>query len=104
MKKRKYHTAEEKQFILAQGDANGVAQTCREHGIATSLYYNWRKVLKERGPEGLAGKRTSPSPEAAELARMKSENALLKRLLAEKEMELSLAKDLIKKKSWTVTK
>ena len=104
MKKRKYHTAEEKQFILAQGDANGVAQTCREHGIATSLYYNWRKILKEHGPEGLAGKRSSPSPEASELARMKSENALLKRLLAEKEMELSLAKDLIKKKSWTVTK
>jgi putative transposase len=104
MKKRKYHTAEEKQFILAQGDANGVALTCREHGIANSLYYNWRKILKEHGPEGLAGKRTSQSPEAAELARMQSENALLKRLLAEKEMELSLAKDLIKKKSWTVTK
>ncbi len=104
MKKRKFHTAEEKQFILAQGDANGVAQTCREHGIANSLYYRWSKILKENGPEGLAGKRSSPSPETAELAQMKSENALLKRLLAEKEMELSLAKDLIKKKSLTATK
>jgi transposase-like protein len=57
MKKRKYHTPEEKPFILAQGEANGVTRTCREHGVATSLYYNWRRILKEHGPEGLSGKR-----------------------------------------------
>ena len=104
MKKRIYRTPEEKQLILAQGEAAGVAQACREHGISTSLYYNWLKVLREHGPEGLSGKRSAPSPQTAELAQLKSDNALLKRLLAEKEMELSLAKDLIKKKSLTVTK
>jgi len=72
--------------------------------VATSLYYNWRRILKEHGPEGLSGKRSAPSAEAAELAELKRDNALLKRLLAEKEMELSLAKDLIKKKSLTVVK
>jgi putative transposase len=104
MKKRKYHTPEEKPFILAQGEANGVTRTCREHGVATSLYYNWRRILKEHGPEGLSGKRAAPSAEAAELAELKRDNSLLKRLLAEKEMELSLAKDLIKKKSLIVVK
>jgi transposase-like protein len=39
MKKRKYHSPEEKQFILAQGEANGVTRSCREHGVGTSLYY-----------------------------------------------------------------
>lgn len=104
MKKRNYLTSEEKQFILAQGEANGITRTCREHGVSTSLYYTWRRILKEHGPEGLNGKRSVPTAEATELAELKRDNALLKRLLAEKEMELSLAKDLIKKKSLTVVK
>ena len=98
MKKQKTYTAEEKQLIIAQGDANGVAITCREHGVSTSLFYNWRRKLKEHGAEGLLRKSRSTTVDSAEITQLQRDNALLKKLLAEKEMELSLAKELIKKK------
>jgi putative transposase len=104
MKKQKIYTPEEKQLILAQGEANGVAMTCREHGVSTSLYYTWRRKLKEHGADGLSRQGRAATIHPAEIAQLERDNALLKKLLAEKEMELSLAKELIKKKFSPVRK
>jgi putative transposase len=104
MKKQKIYTPEEKQLILAQGEANGVAITCREHGVSTSLYYTWRRKLKEHGADGLSRQSRATTVYPAEIAQLERDNALLKKLLAEKEMELSLAKELIKKKFSPVRK
>ena len=104
MKKQKTYIPAEKQLILAQGEMEGVAITCREHGISTSLFYTWRRKLKDHGAAGLVRKGRSTSDDAAEVAQLQRDNALLKKLLAEKEMELSLAKELIKKKFSAVRK
>ncbi len=104
MKKQKIYTPEEKQLILAQGEANGVAITCREHGISTSLFYTWRRKLQEQGADGLMRKGSAMRINPAEFSQLERDNALLKKLLAEKEMELSLAKELIKKKFSPVRK
>jgi len=64
-----------------------VATICRDHGIAEATFYRWRKVYG-----GMA---------LAELQRLKDlekENGRLKRLLAERLLEIDLLKELLEKK------
>ena len=97
MGKRKYWTAEEKlQAILYVQSSNSVVQACRELGIDPSMYYKWKKAYEEKGEEGLKPKHPKRDPE---LERLRKENERLKKLLAEKELELEIARELIKKTS-----
>jgi len=99
MKKRKYWTAEEKlQAILYVQSSDSVVQACRELGIDPSMYYKWKKAYEEKGEEGLKPKYPRKDPE---LERLKRENERLKKLLAEKTLELELAREFIKKTSKT---
>ena len=99
MKKRRKFTPEEKLSILKYGEENGVMESCRRFGIANSLYYKWRDKYETEGIEGLQPRYTKRQDHR--LSELEKENLLLKKLLAEKEMELSLAKELIKKKYQT---
>ena len=97
MRKRKYWTAEEKlQAILYVQSSNSVVQACRELGIDPSMYYKWKKAYDEKGEEGLKPKYPKKDPE---LERLRKENERLKKLLAEKELELEIAREFIKKTS-----
>jgi|Deesub1362A_J573_1020465.scaffolds.fasta_scaffold15483_2 putative transposase len=95
MSKRKYWTAEEKlQAILYVDSAESVTQACRELGIDPSMYYKWKKTYEEKGEEGLQPKYPKKDPEVEKL---RIENERLKKLLAEKTLELELAQEFIKK-------
>jgi putative transposase len=97
MRKRRHWTAEEKlQAILYVQSSDSVVQACRELGIDPSMYYKWKKAYEEKGEEGLKPKYPRKDPE---LERLKRENERLKKLLAEKTLELELAKEFIKKTS-----
>jgi len=97
MRKRKYWTAEEKlQAILYVQSSGSVAQACRELEIDPSMYYKWKKAYEEKGEEGLKPKYSRRDPE---LERLRKENERLKKLLAEKTLELELAREFIKKTS-----
>jgi len=99
MGKRKYWTAEEKlHAILYVQSSDSVVQACRELGIDPSMYYKWKKAYEEKGEEGLKPKYPRKDPE---LERLKRENERLKKLLAEKTLELELAREFIKKNSKT---
>ena len=99
MKKRKYWTVEEKiQAIIYVESSDSVTQACRELGIDPSMYYRWKKAYEENGKEGLEPKYNKHDPE---LERLKKENEMLKKLLAEKTLELELAQEYIKKTSIT---
>jgi len=87
---------EEKVSILKDIEKTGVVEGCRKHGIYPSTYYEWKKKYDEHGVDGLIphyGRK-----EAGELRKIKKENERLKRLLAEKELELSIKSKLLKKK------
>ena len=100
MGKRKNWTAEEKlQAILYVQSSNSVVQACRELGIDPSMYYKWKKAYEEKGEEGLKPKYPKKDPE---LERLRRENEKLKKLLAEKTLELEIAKEIIKKTSKTL--
>ena len=84
-----HHTAEQIIRILDQA-AKGeqtVGAICREHGIAETTFYRWRSAYG-----GMS------VPEAQRLKGFEKENARLKRLLAERLLELALLKELLQKR------
>lgn len=62
------------------------AALCRAHGITETTFYRWRKKC---GDMTVA--------EAARLRELERENARLKRLLAERDLELDATKELLTK-------
>ena len=61
---------------------------CREHGIAEATFYRWRKLY--------GGMSTN---EAHRVKELEKENARLKRLLAERMLEVDSLKELLGKKA-----
>src|SRR5258708_24261332 len=76
--------------ILQQAERgeHTVAALCRAHGITETTFYRWRKKY---GDMTVA--------EAARLRELERENARLKRLLAERDLELDATKELLTKKA-----
>jgi putative transposase len=64
-----------------------IAAVCRVHGITETTFYRWRKIYT-----GMT------VPEAVRLRELERENARLKRLLAERDLELDATKELLTKK------
>ena len=87
---------EEKISILEDIEKTGVVEGCRKHGIYTTTYYYWKKKYDEKGAQGLVP--NYGRKESGELKKLQKENERLKKLLAEKELELSLKTELLKKK------
>src|SRR3974377_1177389 len=102
--KRKYRTFTPEQkleIVLAglRGDRS-VRDVCREHGIAETLYYQWRDRLLEGGKAALASPRDrATSSEAIELRDAKKRIGQLERALGKKTYELEVAGEL--SRDWT---
>jgi putative transposase len=64
-----------------------VTALCKKHGLSEQTFYRWRNRFG-----GMQVK------EAQRLRELEKENARLKRLLAERELELDVAKEVIAKK------
>ena len=65
-----------------------IAELCKEKGISDATFYTWRKKF--------GGMTTS---EAQRLRELEKENSRLKRLLAERDLEVDALKELLAKKS-----
>lgn len=66
-----------------------VSDVCRQHGISSATYYNWKS--KYGGMEASEMKR---------MRELEEENAKLKRLFADVSLENQAMKDLFAKKGW----
>ena len=89
MGKRQTYTAEQKTTIVLsnlRGEAS-IAELSRMHGIAQSLIHKWKAEFLDAGEARLKGKAADNGQKQLE-----SENERLKRLLAEKVVELDIAK------------
>ena len=87
MKKKRY-TEEQIIGALKQHESGIKAdEICREFGIATGTFYNWR--AKYAGME---------VNEAKRLRELEHENNQLKHILAEKVVEIDAMKDVLSKK------
>lgn len=84
------HTTEQIIKILDQAEKGEqtVGAVCQEHAITETTFYRWRRAYG----------RMSVS-EAQRLKELEKENTRLKRLLAERVLEIDLLKELLGKKS-----
>ena len=82
-------TEEQMVRILREAEAGeqSITSICRAHGIAENTFYTWRK--KYGGVDVAAIKR---------LRDVEQENTRLKRLLAERDLELDVMKEVLAKK------
>jgi putative transposase len=95
MKKRKF-SKEEKAKILKEASTNGVQITLDKYGVYPATYYSWKKKYESMGESGF---RHGMTPEhLKEIRKLERENELLKKILAEKEIESRLKDELLKKK------
>jgi len=95
-KKRKW-SKEEKLAILEEVEKGGLQETLRKHGVYPSTYYSWRKRYQASGEAGL-DQQARQRADRGRIRELEDEVSLLKELLANKEMELALRDELLKKK------
>lgn len=86
---RKKYTEEQIVGILRGAESSGkaVREYCREKGVHETTFYAWKKRFGMMDVE-----------EVREYRTLVQENARLKRLLAERDLEIDAMKEVIKKK------
>lgn len=87
--KANQYTAEQIIKILEQSERGEqtIGAVCREHGVAEATFYRWRKTY--------SGMTIS---EIQRLKDLEKENSRLKRLLAERMLEIDALKEILAKK------
>ncbi len=86
--KQKQFTNEQIVAILAQAEKGEkpIVEVCREHGITENTFYRWRNKFGSVGVK-----------EVQRLRELEKENARLKKLLAERDLEVDACKELLAK-------
>ena len=87
--KRKRFSEEQIIGILQQAGEGGqsIGDVCRAHGVSENTFYRWRRKFG-----GLS------VPEARRLRGLEKENSRLKRIVAERDLEIDAMKELLSKK------
>ena len=98
---RKRYTQEFKQQLIHEAEeAGNQTQVARRHGIDPKMLNRWVREAKHRGWQNAApnAKKVNaylPSPQ--EYQQLENENDKLKRILGEKDLEIEILRDLLKK-------
>ena len=99
--KGKNYTKEFKESVLNEvRETNNVAQVARRHELSTKTIYAWRKQASTRAwdvTDGTAKKIASYTPTDQEFKQVERENNQLKQLLGEKDLEIALLREVLKK-------
>ena len=85
---RKSRFSEEQMVaILREADRTNVTEAARKNKVSEQTIYSWRKHFGELAPADIKRLRT-----------LEAENARLKRLLAERDLDISVLKEINAKK------
>jgi|SRR5690606_12395907 putative transposase len=98
MMKYKKWTLDQKLEILSNGDEIGIVESCRKYGVSTGTFYSWKKKYEHQGEAGL---KVTYDSKSKELKQAEEENRILRKLLSDKEIELEVQRELLKKKFGT---
>lgn len=86
MKKARF-TEEQIVLIVRESRAHGVPEIARKHGVSEQTIYTWRKRFGDMDKS-----------QVSELKRLQQENARLKKLVAERDLEIEVMKEITAKK------
>lgn len=91
----KKFTEKEKISILKEAEKEGVKKTLNKFNLYPATYYYWKKKYPNMVADVIIQKEKY---DVAAIRKLEKENALLKQLLAEKELESKLKDEMLKKK------
>lgn len=97
MKYKKW-SLQEKLEILACSEELGIVDTCRKYSLSTGTLYSWKKKHESQGEAGL---KVTYDIRSKELKQALEENRILRKLLSNKEIDLEVQRELLKKKFGT---
>ena len=97
MKYKKW-TLEQKLEILSSSEGIGIVETCRKYSVSTGTFYSWKKKFEHQGEAGL---KVTYDTRSKELKAAEQENRVLRKLLSDREIELKVQRELLKKKGST---
>ncbi len=86
MKKVRF-TEEQMVTILREADRSSVAEVARKHKVSEQAIYTWRKRFGALQPD-----------DVRRLKQLDQENARLKKLVAERDLEIEVMKEIAAKK------
>ena len=87
MKKKRY-TSEQIMAILRKAEKaeESIGEVCRRHGVSEATFYRWRRVF--------GGMQV---PDVKRLRDLEQENARLKKLVAERDLEIDAMQEVLAK-------
>ena len=87
MKKTRF-TEEQMVTILREADEKSVPEVAKKHGVSSQTIYGWRKHFGSLEPADIK-----------RLRQLEQENGRLKKILADRDLELDVLKEITRKKS-----
>ena len=95
MSERKQWKSDEKLALIEEiKEKVHVVETCIRYGVYPSMFYRWKEIYDTYGVDGLRSGTRQSDPSVRKL---KKENERLKKMLAEKELEVSMLQEAYKK-------
>ena len=85
-------SAEEKFAIVIEGLKSGnIAETCRSHNIAATLYYRWKDEAEKAAVAALAGRNAALKPDQEQRKRIRE----LERSLGKAHVQIDILKNVL---------
>lgn len=97
----KIYTKEFRETILQEAnETNNIAQVARRYEISPKTIYSWKQQSKHKAWAATAAnskKIITYTPTAQEFKELETQNGQLKTLLGEKDLEIAIIRDVLKK-------
>ena len=96
-KPKRHWKVQEKIEILEYYKLHGLTQTTRKFKVSQTSIYKWRDKLEAEGADGLENQQRKDPLSDPEFLRLQRENKELKAIVAEKELQLRIQAEMLKK-------